>query len=406
MTKTKAEAGTPWLILSVCFALNMVDGMDVLVLSYIAPALQREWRVGPGELSLAFSAGLAGMAAGGVLLAPLADRFGRRRVLAAAVLLMSAGMLASSAVGSVAALAAVRFLVGTGIGTVLACIAAIAAREAPAERRSFAVGLLQAGYPVGATITGFVVAWALPAFGWRHVLVGTAAVSALFGPLVLTLLPAHVPPPASDRGGSGYRVLLAQGRLRPSLLLWTAMICGFMALYFITSWITKLSIQAGLPEGRAIVASAIYSLGAFIGTAGMSLASVRVDVRRLGGVLLALAGVAFLVFGGVRMPLPGVLACALATGIALQGGVNTLYPICARLYPEDLRATGVGLSTGIGRIGASLGPIVGGVALDLKLPLVAVFGIFCAPLLTAAVSALAIRYPEPGTQVRPLAQRA
>lgn len=383
---------TLWLTLAVCFALNMVDGMDILVLSYIAPALQREWRVGPAELSIAFSAGLAGMAMGGVVLAPLADRFGRRRLLVGALALMAGAMAASGVVGSVLQLAAVRFLVGTGIGTVLACIAAIVAREAGEERRSLAVGLLQAGYPVGATLTGFVVAWALPVFGWRSVLVATAAVSALFAPLVLTLLPTHVPTAAGPR--VSYRVLLGEGRLRSSLLLWTAMICGFMALYFITSWITKLSIEAGLPEGRAIVASAVYNLGAFTGTTGMSLLSTRVDVRRLGGVMLSAAAVTFLVFGGVRMPLPGVLAAALVMGIALQGGVNTLYPICARLYPEDVRATGVGLSTGVGRIGAFLGPMLGGAALDLKLPLVAVFGIFCVPLLAAAVSALGIRYAE------------
>ena len=48
-----------------------------------------------------------------------------------------------------------------GIGTVLACIAAIAARIAPLKHRNFAVGVLQAGYPIGAMITGFIAAWAI-----------------------------------------------------------------------------------------------------------------------------------------------------------------------------------------------------------------------------------------------------
>lgn len=380
----------------ICFALNMVDGMDVLVLSYIAPALQRDWRVGPAELSIAFSAGLAGMAAGGALLAPLADRYGRRRLLVAAVVVMAGAMLASSRVGSVAELAAVRFVVGTGIGAVLACMAAIVAQAAPEARRSLAVGVLQAGYPVGAMITGFVVAWALPAFGWRQVLVGTAVVSALFAPLILILLPRHVPQPAAPGDRVGYRTLLAEGRLGASVRLWIALICGFMALYFITSWITKLSIEAGLPEEKAIIASAIYSLGAFIGTTGMSVLSTRIDIRTLSLVLLSAAAVAFLVFGGVRMPLPGVLAGALAMGIALQGGVNTLYPLAARVYPEAVRATGIGLATAIGRIGAFLGPMIGGAALDAHLPLVAVFGIFCLPLLAAALAARGVRLTEPG----------
>jgi len=391
--RTSVGGGSFGLAILVCFALNMVDGMDILVLSYIAPALQREWRVGPGELSIAFSAGLAGMAVGGLLLAPLADRFGRRRLLLFAVLLMSTAMLASSQVQSVVQLAAVRILVGCGIGTVLACIAATAARAAPDEKRSFAVGVLQAGYPIGAMITGFVTAWALPQFGWRPVLVGTAVVSVPFVPFILLLLPSHAPEPAA-RGRGGVHALLAEGRLASSLLLWSATICGFMALYFIASWITKLSIEAGLAEGKAIVASAIYNFGAFAGTVGMSLMSARVDVRKLCCVLLVATAGVFLVFGGVRMPLPGVLATALVMGVVLQGGVNALYPIAARIYPEAVRATGIGWSTGVGRIGAFLGPMVGGAALDLHLPLVAVFGVFCVPLCVAAAAARFIRFAD------------
>ncbi|MGG2319949.1 MFS transporter, partial [Salmonella enterica] len=89
--------------------------------------------------------GLAGMAVGGLVLAPLADRFGRRRLILLAIALMAAAMLVSSTTGSVAAMAAARFVVGIGIGTVLACSSALAAREAPPQHRNFAVGILQGG---------------------------------------------------------------------------------------------------------------------------------------------------------------------------------------------------------------------------------------------------------------------
>ena len=51
------------LVVAICFILNMLDGMDVLILSYIAPALSTDWQVTPERLGVVFSAGLAGTAA-------------------------------------------------------------------------------------------------------------------------------------------------------------------------------------------------------------------------------------------------------------------------------------------------------------------------------------------------------
>jgi MFS transporter, AAHS family, 4-hydroxybenzoate transporter len=378
------------MIVALCFVLNMVDGMDVLIVSYIAPALQKDWDVSPAELSIVFSMGLAGMALGGLGLAPLADRVGRKRMILVAISLMSVAMYASSHATSIVQLSAIRFVVGTGIGTVLACIAAIAARVAPAKHRNFAVGVLQAGYPIGAMLTGFAAAWALPLYGWQTMLVATAAISAIFVPIVALVLP-HTATAAPEGPAPRLADTISADRRLPSYLLWTATICGFMALYFIASWITKLAIEAGLPETNAIIASAIYNFGAFAGTVAGSIAATRMDVRKLCGALLLMAAVVFLVFGGVAMPLTGVLIAAFLMGITLQGGFNMLYPIAALVYPDKVRATGIGWAFGIGRIGAFTGPILGGWALSQDWPLVAVFGIFVGPLVIAAVAASRIR---------------
>lgn len=376
-------------IVALCFALNMADGMDVLVVSFIAPSLQNEWGVSPAELAIVFSTGLAGMALGGLGLAPMADRFGRRRMVALAMALMALAMAVSSFTHSVLELAFVRFFIGTGIGTVLACISAIAARVAPRKHRNFAVGVLQAGYPIGAMFTGFITAWALPIFGWHSVLLGTAAVSALLVPVILAVLPAGL-----DAGASGQQASIGEvvsgPRRANSIRLWVATICGFMALYFITSWITKLSIEAGLPQTQAIIASAIYNFGAFAGTVAMSIAGTHYDVRRLCSILLAATAGVFLFFGGVSMPLWGVLASAFLMGVTLQGGFNMLYPLAAQVYPDAVRATGIGWAFGIGRIGAFTGPLLGGWALGQHWPLVAIFALFCGPLLIAAISAAGV----------------
>lgn len=395
------NGGTGWtrsgvLVVTLCFLLNMIDGMDILVVSYIAPALQRDWGVTPPAFAVVFSAGLAGMAIGGLLVAPLADRFGRRRMILVALPLMALSMIVSSFANTVLHLVLTRVLVGVAIGTVLACIAALAAEYAPPARRNFAVGILQGGYPVGAMITGFATAWALPLVGWHGMLLATGLVTLAVVPLAWMLLPESV-----KIAGPRARVSIAEtvggSRLRPSMLLWTATICGCMALYFIASWITKLAIEAGLPETEAIVASAIYNSGAFFGVLAMSLAASRFDIRTLACVLLISAAGAFLWFGGVRMSVDMVLVAAFVLGVTLQGGFNALYPLAARVYPDAVRATGIGWAMGLGRIGAFGGPLIGGWALGLKLPLVAIFGLFCVPLLIAAFAARAIKFDEDNT---------
>jgi AAHS family 4-hydroxybenzoate transporter-like MFS transporter len=379
------------LLIALCFVFNMIDGMDILVMSFISPALQRDWRLSAAEMSVIFSAGLCGMACGGVVVAPLADRFGRRPLILLALALMTLGMILSSRSPTLAYLVVARALIGIGIGTVLACIAALAAAHAPPGRRDFAVGVLQAGYPLGATITGFLTAMYLPALGWRSVLLLTG----LAGGVVLALAIALLPKTSADtktRRRPPLRLVFGKSRWASSLLLWTATICGFMALYFIASWITRLAIEAGLPETQAIFASAIYNIGSFCGVVGMSLAATRFDIRHLASGLLTAAAGAFLWFGGVRMPAGLVLTAAFFLGVVLQGGFNALYPLAARVYPDAVRATGIGWAMGIGRIGAFTGPLLGGRALGLQWPLLAVFGMFCIPLMIAAVCARFIRF--------------
>jgi len=95
----------------------------------------------------------------------------------------------------------------------------------------------------------------------------------------------------------------------------------------------------------------------------------------------------FLIFGGLSMPLAGVLITAFVMGVTLQGGFNMLYPLATQVYPDAIRATGIGWTFGIGRIGAFTGPLIGGWALGQHWPLVAIFGLFCLPLLIAATAA-------------------
>lgn len=414
-------------IVAICFLLNMLDGMDVLILSYIAPALSRDWKISPESLGVVFSASLAGMAVGGLLVAPLADRFGRRKLILLSLVMMSVAMFGSGLARSIPELVVSRLIVGVGIGTVLASMAALTAEYAPARHRTFAVGFLQAGYPVGATLTGFIVAQRIEAQGWQAMLLGAAALCLVSIPLVFTFLPESIdflltrqPAHALRRANRllvaigrapldslprqqpeetshiGLRGLLGEGRTANTILLWLAITFSFMTLYFVISWIPKLAVEAGLPAKDAIYAGAIFNIGAFAGISLLSYIGMRFDLRHLVLGYMVLAAGALVLFGSVSMPLGLTLLSAFFIGVLVQGGFNGCYPLATSLYPAQARSTGLGWAMGVGRIGAVIGPMLGGFLLAAKVSLPLIFAIFAVPALLAGLCVSLIRLPRKG----------
>lgn len=377
-------------IVSLCFAINMADGIDVTILSFIAQRIQADWQISAATMGTLFSAGLVGMAIGGMLIAPLADRVGRRKVILAALVLMSAGMLASGLVESVPQLLALRVVVGSGIGTALASMAAITSESAPPSQRNLAVGIVQAGYPFAAVFTGFLIAWLLPVYGWKVLLSAAGGITVLIFPLAWSVLVDAAPVAEQAERRQGIGALFSHALRLRTLALWGAVFFGLMVLYFIVSWITKLSIEAGLSETNGIYAGALYNFGAFVGTTAMSVLALRIPLGKLVPTMLVCAAGAMLWFGSVPMSVAATLAVAFLIGVLLQGGYNGVWPLAASVYPSEIRATGVGWAIGIGRSGAVIGPLMGGYLMAAKVPLPFLFASYCLPLLACAGCVIAV----------------
>ncbi len=373
-----------------CFLINMVDGMDVNIMTFVRQALQDDWKVPDATMGSVFSAGLLGMGLGALLIAPLADRFGRRRIIMAALALMSLGMIACGFVGSLSALIAARIVVGLGIGTVLAAMAALASEAAPAKDQNLAVGVVQAGFPLAAVFTGFAVADLLTHYHWQGLLLWAGVMTLVMLPIAWRILPAHDAATADDAPKVQVGELFTPGLRHRTLWLWAAIFFGLMVLYFILSWITKLSIQAGLSETNSIYAGAIYNFGAFTGTMIMSWLTTRVPLGKLIPTLLVSAAIAMMTFATIPLTLGFALVLAFIIGLTLQGGYNGVWPLAASVYPSRCRATGIGIAMGIGRSGAVVGPWMGGMLMAAKAPLWALFAAYCVPLLICALAAFII----------------
>jgi MFS family permease len=380
-------------VVGICTFINGLDGMDVLIMSYVAPAMAADWGVGFGMMGLTFSAGLAGMVLGCLAVAPFADTVGRRPVVLMALAMMTAGMIGTGLAPGLTPFLVARVVAGIGIGTLLASIAALTAEYAPEGRQSFAIGLFQAGYPIGAVLTGLASIVAIPAIGWQATLLGAGLVS------LATLPVAWFGLPESRRfleGGARRAMppvgaLFADGGWRATIALWGATFAGFAVLYFVTSWIPGLAIKAGLAPGAALWAGTIFNLGGCVGATAIGWLAMRAPIAGLIRAFL-IGAAALLVLFAAPMPLALVLVTAFGIGLTLQGGFSGFYALCATLYPAEIRSSGTGWAVGVGRGGAILGPALGGLLLAAKLPLWIVFGVFAVPLLVSgALAVLAAR---------------
>jgi len=109
-------------VLCILAVVNMQDGFDILAISFAANAITQDWGISRAELGVVFSAGLFGMMIGAMSLSPLADKFGRKKVIIAGLFASGVGMLIAMQAGSISMLVIGRILTGLGVGGILASL--------------------------------------------------------------------------------------------------------------------------------------------------------------------------------------------------------------------------------------------------------------------------------------------
>jgi AAHS family 4-hydroxybenzoate transporter-like MFS transporter len=362
----------------ICFLMNMLDGMDVLIISYAAPAIAKAWSISPANLGIVFSSGLVGMTVGAIFLAPFADRIGRKSTMLIAGLLMATCIYSTSFATDINVLMIFRFISGLGIGAMMATTAALTAENSPTSTRNFWVSTVVAGYPVGAVLSGLVAATVIKTTGWEHLFELAGYATFLSLPLVGLFIKESFAP--SKQGDTKPRVqILVQEPYRISTFqLWTALFLAFATLYFMLNWIPKLATNAGLSLSAAIYAGTVFNLGAIVGIPMQGYCSSRFGLKKTIGTILIFTALTMLSFG-FFVNSPYVLVIFFLMGFGVQGGFVGLYAVAASMYPTYIRTTGVGWAIGAGRLGGIIGPILGGLLVAWGLDMTQSFWVFAIP---------------------------
>ena len=320
-------------------------------------------------------------------------------------------------------LLALRFLTGIGLGGLAPNAVALTSEFAPKRLRAAFISLQWSAFPLGGVAIGLLASVLITGWGWQSLfLIGSIVPLALVAVLIFALpesvsflltrgldpkgareivhkMAPEIQTSAETRyvvseeklAGVPMKHLFTEGRAALTLLLWVPFFSSFLILIFVTSWIPTLLRAGGLSMAQAGLAIALNSLGSFFGSGIVGRLMDRYGTYRvlIPAYILASGTAGLLGFSTASFPsaavvitLSGFFAGASQTGVIALAAVT---------YPIAIRSTGVGWAMAIGRLGAVIGPILGGFFLSWHWGVDLIFPVIAAPALIGALCVFLIR---------------
>ncbi len=346
----------------------MLDGLDVMVYSFVLPSLILIWHISRQQAGLLSTSALLLSAVGGWLAGLAADRFGRVRILQISILWFALFTFLSGFCNNFSELLVARGMQGLGFGGEWAVGSVLVGETIRSRFRGRAVGTVQGGWAIG---------WALAAlfFAFFHaVLRPDLAWRALFW---IGILPAflafyirgHVA--ESHVYQTAGETRLSKGRLRamdifsPEILrvtlLTSAVALGAQGGYYAVTTFLPLYLST---RGLSVMHSSMYLLviitGSFCGYLTGAWLTDKLG-RRSTLILFAACSLAVvLLYSGLPIGNRAMLFLGFPLGFFPSGSFSPMGSFFTELFPTQLRGSGQGFAYNLGRgIGAIFPTLVG-----------------------------------------------
>jgi AAHS family 4-hydroxybenzoate transporter-like MFS transporter len=367
-------------IVGVIMLALLVDGLDLQLLSLVAPVVLDEWKISRLTFGPAMSAALIGVAAGASVGGWLGDRFGRKQVLLWSVVWFGAATVATSFTQNVTELTALRLLGGLGFGAAGPNGIALANEWVPPIWRPRVTSMLTMGTPLGGMLGAVAVPMVLPTVGWRGSFVFCGAVSLLLAAFVYFFVRESPEfraraenASAAGKDQSGIASILAPQYKRLNIGAWTCYFFLSVVAYAIAAWSPVFLTAAGLSLNQALSAVIVFNLCAVIAAISAGFIVTVVGSRNLIGACCAVLLIAILVLylaivrtaeGSdailqVRVSM-GAIGATTGTSLAMMSAILAL------AYPTAIRSTGLGLGGMMGRTGGIVIAMFGGALLSFR----------------------------------------
>jgi AAHS family 4-hydroxybenzoate transporter-like MFS transporter len=399
------------------FLVIMVDGFDITVAAFAVPPLIKAWGIqNAGAFGPVLGASLFGMLFGAPLLGYVGDRFGRKTAILCSYVVFGLFTMSAAWSESLFQLGLLRFFAGIGIGGLLPNVIALNAEFAPRRLQATCVMVSFAGITIGGALPGLVAAYLMPHYGWPILFYFGGMIPLLLAGVIAAYLPesirflalkdrqvaAHALAQRMDPGTRvpegtrfivqvkerlPFRYLFAGKLAVMTPVLWLLFVLNLMAYFFLVSWMPTLLASAKVPLSEAALATTMLQVGGCLGSWAIALPLDRRGMLPVAVLfVLGVPVVGAIGWLALESTLSLMLIVTLA-GFCTLGAQSGLNAVSAILYPTSLRSTGSGAAFGIGRLGAILGPVIGGRLIDLHLPVQQLYMIAAIPFVLGAIAA-------------------
>ena len=423
-----------WRVFALCFLVAILDGFDTQAIAFTGPSIIQAFGLGAGALAPILTAGIVGMVLGAMALGLMADKFGRRPIIIAAVALFAVASLATAFARTTEQILVLRFIAGIGMGGATPVVLSLAAEYGSARQRGTIMTTVLLGLPAGAILGGLLAAWMLPSIGWQGIFAVGGIVPLLLLAVLIFALPeslyfltrrqsvvsrnqigkiltgitkTRIDPHSTYsvpelEVKTGVSSLFRTGLARNTLGIWTVYLFNWIAWFMLLSWLPTVLKATGLPAEQAPMGTVAVNTVFVVCAIPLSIILPKINTRLLLLILFGF-GIALclgLANSGNHWALVFTLAgCA---GLGIGGQQIVLNYMVAQAYPTALRATATGWAIALGRVGAIIGSASGGWFLEHGGP-AGYYSALVVPLVIATAALLIIRPRPEAAGCQPLA---
>ncbi|MBF6986925.1 MULTISPECIES: MFS transporter [Cupriavidus] len=409
-------------VLAWCLLVIIIDGYDIAVAGAALPSIMKEMGVTASTAGFMASSALFGMMFGAIFLGALSDRIGRRWTISLCVFLFSVFTAAAGLTSDPVTFSVMRFIAGLGIGGVMPNIVAQMTEYSPRRIRSFMTTVMFSGYAIGGILAAVIGKQFIAGFGWQIVFFA-AGVPVLLIPFILKTMPEslsflvsrqnekdlrtlaqRIDPQLRLDAGATFRVpqqdratgvpvarLFQDGRGFSTVMFWIAFFTGLFMVYALSTWLTKLMAMSGYSLGSALSFVIALNVGAVVGAIGGGWLADRFHIKWVLVVMYLLGG-GFLYLMTFKTSTEMLYLLIGAVGACTTGAQIVAYAYSGQFYPVSIRSTGVGMASGIGRLGAIAAPVLIGLIVSLQLPLAQNFLVIGAAGIVGALALACINH--------------
>lgn len=403
------------------------DGYDLAMFAAIVPDLLNNpdvigaaaARVTPVTVGWLGSLVHWGVIVGALFATVVSDIVGRRKLLIAAIIIFSLGMLLTPFMHTASTFGLMRFIVGVGDGIAIGLTGALVADFATPNRKKLVAGIVYSGVPIGLFLASLVAFAFKATVGYTGLFIIGAIPLVLVLPFAIWKLPESitwlasrgktaqaeaisartgVPVPHFNAQASrskefraGIAGLFSGPYLLPTILFGFASLILLLVIYDNNTWLPQLFRANGVEQSQTLFYMSTLNFGAVLGCLVGSWFAQRFGTKNTVVVAFALGVIGM--FALTAQPSGGLLLLVLfVAGLGTSGTQSLLYALVATFYRTNVKGAGVGWAVGFGRFGGVIGPVLGGyLANQLNSQLTPIFLVFAVITLVGWICVVVVR---------------